>query len=317
MSEAVIEKPPAPRLTAMDRLKRNPVVLKELRARMRGSRAFILLTVYVLLLSMMVGFVYLAFTSSTQSANSVSQRQVFGKTIFGMVVWVQLMVVSFVSPALTAGSISSERERQTYDLLRTTLLPARALVLGKFLSGLTFILLLLFAGLPIQSLAFLIGGVAPEEMTIGTLILVVTAITFCAVGIFCSSFLARTLASTVMAYAFAILLVFGLPMLALLLLTLFGAVLGNTMASGAPSALVEAALLLGGWLLVSVNPMGTAITSEIVLLEEQSAWLFTIPLSGGQSVTLPSPWIPYTFLYLMLSLALLFLSIQFVKRKER
>lgn len=296
-------------------LRRNPVMLKELRARMRGKRAFWLLTIYLGLLSVLVSIIYIAYLSASgQPFASADQRQVVGKAIFGAVVWLELLVVSFVAPALTAGGISSEREHQTYDLLRTTLLPARSLVLGKFLSGLVFILLLLFAALPLHSLAYLIGGVSSQELWIAALVLVVTASAFCAAGIFFSSLVARTLVSTVLAYGVAIMLVFGLPLLALILAGLVSSAVGGF---GQLGPLWEILVILGGWLLVSINPLATAIFTELILLEEQSLFLFHLPVSGAATLTLPSPWLPYVLIYLLLSVILLRLSVQRVKRAEK
>lgn len=316
MSESAIDTAnPKLRFSLGEKLRKNPVVVKEMRARMRGNRAFILLTIYLGILSLLVALVYFAFTQSASAVNSVNERQIFGKTIFGIVVFMQLLTISFVSPALTAGAISSEREHQTYDLLRTTLLSGRSLVWGKFFSGLLFVLLMLFAALPLQSLAFLFGGVAAEEFIIATILLIVSAIAFCAAGVFFSSFIRRTLISTVLAYGFAIVLVFGLPMFLFLVLGLFNAFLGG-MGSQISTA-GEIFLLIGGWLLVSVNPLATAVATEVVLLEEQSAFLFTLPLPSGVSVTLISPWIPYVIFYLIVSLVLLWLSVRFVRRVEK
>jgi ABC-2 type transport system permease protein len=298
----------------MERLRQNPVILKEMRARMRGNRAFVLITVYLLALSLAVGSVYLLLSLSNTRTPSAADRQVFGKLIFGMVIWMQLMTASFIAPALTAGAISSEREHQTYDLLRTTLLPARSLVLGKFFSSLLFIFLLLFAALPLDSLAFLIGGVAPEELAIGTLLLIVTSITFCAVGVFFSSFVKRTLISTVLAYAFATILVFGLPLFLVMLLSMFSSLFSGIPGTVTPT--VQAFLVVIGWILVSVNPMATVIASEIVLIQEQSVFLFKLPLNG-LTITLVSPWFPYVCFYLLVSLVLLAQSIRFVKRVEK
>ncbi len=295
-------------------LARNPVVIKELRGRMRGNRAMILLTLYLLLLSLVLSLIYLAYRASTMTPGSVSDRQILGKMLFATTVWLELLTVSFVAPALTAGGISSERERQTYDLLRTTLLPARSLVMGKFFAGLSFLLLLLVATLPLQSLAFLFGGVALEEVLIATVLLLVTAITFCAVGIFVSSLLSRTLVSTVLGYAFTILMVFGLPAL----MFIGGLVLGGlTTSMNQPLGPVQEIMLAyGGWILISTNPLSTALATELILLEEQSIWTISLPLNQV-TVTMISPWIPFTIFFLIFSAILLALSVAAVRRAER
>ena len=189
------------------------------------------------------------------------------------------------------------------------------MVLGKFSSGLLFVLLMLFAALTLQSLAFLFGGVAVEEFIIATILLIVSAIAFCAAGVFFSSFIKRTLISTVLAYAFAIILVFGFPMLLLLVFGLLDALFGGF--GSQLSAGGEIFLFVGRWLLVSMNPLATAVATEAILLEEQSAFLFSLPLPSGITVTLISPWIPYVIIFLILSLVLLWLSIRFVRRVEK
>ncbi|HMA08216.1 MAG TPA: ABC transporter permease subunit, partial [Ramlibacter sp.] len=151
----------------LQRLAENPVVRKELRGRMRGKQAFLLLTGYLVLISLVIGMVYAGLSSSLPySGNDIQARQTAGKVIFGTVVLLELFLISFIGPALTSGAISSEREHQTFDLLRTTTLPARSLVMGKLIASLAYLLLLIFAALPIESLAFLLGGVGLVEIVI-------------------------------------------------------------------------------------------------------------------------------------------------------
>ncbi len=306
----------APGMSLAERLRSNPVIVKELRGRMRGFRAFLVLTLYLLALGGLVGLVYLLALASNTPTGSADLRQSMGKIIFGLVVMQELMAACFIAPGLTAGAISSERERQTFDLLRTTLLPARSVVLGKFMAAFFYLLLLIFAALPIQSLAFLFGGVSLEEVGIAALMLVVTAMTFCSVGLFFSSMLSRTLVSTVLAYAFAILWVFGLPFI----LSLFSGLLGTFFTNTSPlfgSLAFQKVIFTGGWLLISLNPLGAAVVSEVVLLTENSLFLFNMPLPNGGSLSLISPWIIYVIISLLASLLLLWLSVRHVRRAEK
>ncbi len=298
----------------------NPVVLKELRSRMRGGRAFILITAYLVLLGGLVSFLFLGFYTSSRSPGSISNiTQTMGKTVFGVVVGMELMMVCFVAPALTAGAISAERERQTYDLLRTTLLRGRALVFGKLVSALSFLLLLLVVAFPLQSLAFLFGGVAIEEVLIAFLILVITAITFSAIGLFISSFTKRILASTVISYVVANIVLFGIPIIIYLSLAFLGSFAFGSYINltNTQELILEIGLLTIGWFFVSVNPLATAIATEIILIEEQSAFYMTIPLSNGWNFPIVSPWIGYVIFYLILSAMLILLSVRFVRQVEK
>ena len=314
--------PPAPEAAAprADRLRalrvlltRNPVVLKELRGRMRGPRAFIVLTLYLLLMSGFVTLLYLVYTASVNSAVSGNSGQLVGKFVFGAVVGIELLLVCFIAPAFTAGAISGERERQTYDLLRTTLLPAQALVLGKLASALSYVLLLLVAAFPLQSLAFLLGGVGPQEVVIATLLLVATAFLFGTSGIFFSSLMRRTLGSTVVTYAFALMATLGLPLILVAVVPLGTALINNA----APGPAVETALIFVFAILIATNPIATAVTTEILLVSQQSAFFFTLPLSNGTNLTLISPWLPYIIFCAILGSFMTIAGIFAVRRAER
>ena len=316
MTETAI---PTPRQSALSslwkKLSDNPVVLKELRSRMRGNRAFIILTIYLALISGIVGLVYLTFVASNSTGFNPDTRQILGKTIFGLVVMAQLGMISFVAPGLTAGAISSERERQTFDLLRTTLLPGRSLVRGKLLSALIYLFLLLFAALPLQSIAYLFGGVELGEFLISTLMLIVTTLAFCTAGLFFSSIVKRTLPSTVLAYAFSNMLLFGLPFLVLTMMTLLIPLIEQAVFSGS-NEIAEVFFLVIAWLLISVNPFLTAVVSEVFLIEEGALFFSMQSVGPISNFPVPSPWIIYCIIFIVVSFLLYQFSVSTVNRKE-
>ncbi len=318
MAEAAVPVPTTaapvrPRRSLRAWLTRNPVVLKELRGRMRGPRAFVVLTTYLLLMSGFVTLLYVVYVASSNNVYSAPSSQLIGKFVFGSVVGIELLLVCFIAPAFTAGAISGEREHQTFDLLRTTLLSASQLVLGKLASALSYILLLLLAALPLQSLAFLLGGVSPEEVLIATVLLVATAFLFGTSGVFFSSFMRRTLASTVLTYAFALMATLGFPLILLALVPMSSFLFYNT----SPGPITEALLILGFWVLISTNPIGTAIATEYLLVEEQTALIYQWPLQSGATLPIISPWLPFVIFCFVLGSAMILASILAVRRTER
>jgi ABC-type transport system involved in multi-copper enzyme maturation permease subunit len=288
----------------------NPVIMKELRSRMRGRRAFILLTAYLALISLFIGMIYIFLSDvSSFAATDPDFRQNVGKGLFSTVVLLELLLVSFIGPALTAGSITSEREHQTFDLLRTSLLSARDLVLGKLGSSFFYLFLLILTALPIESLAFLLGGVGFAEMLISSLMLVVTAISFCTLGLFFSSIMKRTLAATVSSYV-AILL----SILTLAVIFFLGTFLDSTSSINIITETILTSIL---WLLISTNPLLTAVFSEMILVDEQNLFYTSNSLFGNHIPYLPSPWIIYVIVYLIVTILLVYLSIRFVERPDR
>lgn len=320
MAEAAVPAPtPPPAAPARPRrslgawLTGNPVVLKELRGRMRGPRAFVVLTTYLLLMSGFVTLLYVVYVASTNDVYSAPSGQLIGKFVFGSVVGIELLLVCFIAPAFTAGAISGEREHQTFDLLRTTLLSASQLVLGKLASALSYILLLLLAALPLQSLAFLLGGVSPEEVVIATLLLVATAFLFATSGVFFSSFMRRTLASTVLTYAFALLATLGLPLILLALVPMGSLLFYNS----SPGPITEALFILGFWALIATNPIGTAVATEMLLVAEQTALIYNVPLQSGATLPVISPWLPFCIFCFIAGSAMILASILAVRRSEK
>lgn len=306
---------PKPRRLIINPLSSNPVVLKELRGRMRGARAFVVITVYLALMSGFTTLLYV-INASVRDFYGQTSSGVIGRTLFTGIVGIELFLVTFIAPAFTAGAISGERERQTYDLLRTTLLPSRSFVVGKMISALAYIMLLLIAAIPLQSIAFLFGGVTEAEVILAFVILAVTSITLGAVGLYFSARTPRTLTANVMTYGTALVITIGVPLVAWVVSYILAPWLNANGFASLPFPVQAAAtyLLL---FIYSTNPLMTAFLTREFLLNNQAVGVFQqqfITTSGNYTLTLVSPWIIFTVLYLLLALVLLVLTVRRVRR---
>ena len=101
------------------RLGINPIIVKELRSRMRGARAFAVLTGTLLLLATVSYALYRIVLAATRYSSSPLSPQI-GQSLFAGLAFLELMMVCFVTPAVTAGAISSEQEKLTYEMLLAT-----------------------------------------------------------------------------------------------------------------------------------------------------------------------------------------------------
>jgi ABC-type transport system involved in multi-copper enzyme maturation permease subunit len=280
-------------------LTENPVALKELRSRMRGRRAFLVLSVYLGLMAVFIWFVYLFYYQAANNTFGPAPNQA-GKVVFTAVLGIQAFLIVFIGPAFTAGAISGEKERQTYDLLRTTLLPAGALVRGKLISALSYVFLLVLAAIPLQSVAFLLGGVALVELLISQAVILVAAVTYALLGLFASSLMRSTLAASVTTYALAIFFILGIP---LLIGSIIGFVVAAANTPSAPSWLEPMMLLVGWYGILPTNLPATLVASELILLEEGTLWYFSQTVNG-YTIYLLSPWYLFLALYTVLSILL-------------
>jgi ABC-type transport system involved in multi-copper enzyme maturation permease subunit len=281
----------------------NPVTVKELRGRMRGRKAFIILTIHLTVMSGIITLIYFAFASASSNPYGPQPTDA-GKAVFGAVVLIQAIMVLFMGPGATAGAISGEKERQTYDILRTTLLTAEEFVSGKLLSALSYVFLLVIASIPLQSIALLLGGVALSELIIAQLLIIVSAVAYALFGLYASSILKSTLAASVATYGTAIFFTLGIPGL-LLLTTIFSDAFRSWWAEVILSYILNS--------LVSLNLPATLIMSEIILLEENSLWGFS-ESAGGFTYYIFSPWYINLFIFSLLAFIIYKLTVRRVRR---
>lgn len=189
----------------------NPMLTKELRSRMRGWKSPLTIAAYLLVLGG-VGCAYYLLQSYQARYSGLGPQ--IGLQLFAVLSVFQLLLVAFITPALTVGAISGERERQTFDLLLCTRLTPWAIVFGKLFSGMAYSLLLLVAGLPLLSIVFLLGGISLSNLALTFLVLAMNAITFAVIGLFCSALFRRTQVSTIVAYGAVFFLLIGASIVA-------------------------------------------------------------------------------------------------------
>jgi ABC-type transport system involved in multi-copper enzyme maturation permease subunit len=190
------------------------ISVKELRGRMRGRRAFIIVTLYVLLLAVFAWMLQQITEADIAGLGSYGTQATYasatvGRGIFVGLLLAQTLMVAVLAPAATAGAISSEREHQTLDLLAVTPISSFAIVLGKLLSALAWVFVLVLASIPVTALVFVFGGVGPDDVVRGYAVLFATVLGLGSIGIFFSALTRRTGASTGLTFVTTIALTIG------------------------------------------------------------------------------------------------------------
>jgi ABC-type transport system involved in multi-copper enzyme maturation permease subunit len=183
------------------RLVDNPLILKDGVSRMRSWRAPVVLTIYLGLLGTF-GYTWFVLATLYQPNDRAGSAQI-GAQVFSALAYIQISLVSLFAPALAAGAISGERERQTFDVLLVSRMTALGIVWGKLVASVAFMLLLILAALPLFAAVFLFGGIDFQQFVITQLLTVTTAVSLGAVSLFLSALFRRTLASTVVSYGVA------------------------------------------------------------------------------------------------------------------
>jgi ABC-type transport system involved in multi-copper enzyme maturation permease subunit len=189
-------------------LARNPIVEKEYRTRMRTWRSSCALMACVLIVGG-IGWLIFALISGITARYGQSNAVNYGLVLFIVLLFFQEAVLTFITPALTAGAITGERERQTLDLLLCAPISAVGLLWGKLVGSMAYVVLVLLVLAPVFSLTLLFGGVALHQIVIGLAVTLVSALTIASVGLFFSTVFRRTIPAMVLAYIATFVLVVG------------------------------------------------------------------------------------------------------------
>ena len=267
----------------------NPILIKEMRTRMRGTRAFLVLTGYVLTLSVIVSLIYIVLHKNAPTT-VVNQA---GSVLTPVLIYVQMGLICLIAPTFAASAISSEREQQTFDLLVASLARPSTILFGKLGAALSYLFLTLFGSLPLIALTYSLGGVALRDIAIAYLVMVVSGITFCSMSFLWSTLIRRGVLAQLTSLISVIFLVAAMPALAL-----FFSALANNFNQGPSPAFMNAVFLL-----LRTNPFA-AIASQIPGIPiPPYIWLNSVPV-----------WVTQVIFYLLLTALSLMLSLKRLQR---
>ena len=182
----------------------NPMVRKELRQRMRERRAWLLPTLYLLVLGAVVIVFYMTVTARRGAFGMVVQGSALGQGIFLAVAYAQLSLLLLVAPVFSAGAVTIEKEQRTLAGLLTSLLSPADIWWGKLAAALLYQGLLLAAGLPVLALTLAFGGIGPRELGIALASTVIVVAAVSAAGLYFSCFFRRSVHATSVTYAFIV-----------------------------------------------------------------------------------------------------------------
>ena len=188
-------------------MKINPVYRQETKVSARSFRLPLVILVCNSVLAL-AGLLDMYFMVSQVKATAEIQYSGF-LSLYLFVAAIEFTMLLLIVPALTAGSISGERERQTLNLLLTTPMTAGDIVAGKLTASLSTVFLLIISSFPILSLVFIYGGVSEFDLVFLFAYYVITALFSGSLGIMLSALFKKTSTSTAVSYVVLLLLTAG------------------------------------------------------------------------------------------------------------
>ena len=188
-------------------MKMNPVYKREMMVSSRSMRMPLIITVFngilavVALLNMYSNVVQVRLTADVQYSSFLD--------LYEFVATIEFVMLMFIMPAITSGTISGERERRTLDLMLTTGLNSWEIVSGKLGAALVTMFLVIVSSFPVFALVFVYGGITGRDVLFMLLCFVTSALFAGSLGICCSSLFKRSTVATVAAYGVLALAVAG------------------------------------------------------------------------------------------------------------
>lgn len=233
----------------------NPVFSREMKVGARSIRLPLVIFLFngilclVTLLNMFSAVEQVRTTAAIQYSSFMN--------MYEFVTAIEFILLMFIVPAVTASSISGERERQTLDLMLTTQMTAFQVVTGKLMSALGTLLLLIVSSFPAIAMVFVYGGITWEDALSLFMCYITVAFFAGSLGLCCSAVFKRSTASTVVTYGILAAVVAGTYYINKFSLSLSAMSIKNSVAAFAFGDQAAKAASGGCFYLLLLNPAAT------------------------------------------------------------
>jgi ABC-type transport system involved in multi-copper enzyme maturation permease subunit len=172
----------------------------------RKRLTFILRTLYLFVLTFVLGMVFMEWLSNIGYFSSgfqgirPNQLSQYGDLAFSYFAPLQFGVICFLTPAYVAGCIADEKERKTLEFLFATDLRNREIIFGKLAARVVTLLMYIVAGLPVLSSLMLFGGIDPEMLIGAYAATIITMLGLAALSIYYSTVMRKPRDAIVLTY---------------------------------------------------------------------------------------------------------------------
>ena len=113
---------------------RNPVFSREMKVNSRSVRRPVIILLFNGILSLVTLLNMYSAVAQVRTTAAIQYSSFMD--MYEFVTTIEFILLMFIVPAVTASSISGERERQTLELMLTTQMTAFQVVIGKLMSAL-------------------------------------------------------------------------------------------------------------------------------------------------------------------------------------
>ncbi len=166
-----------------------PLLAKELIEQAARRRTYIMRVIYAgLLYVFLIGPQLNFFRGNSNPLNLLGH----GRELWEALLALQLGGIALFLPALMAGRITQEKERDSLTLLLLTDLSPTQIIVQKYLAGLIPMLTFLLLGLPLAGVAYSFGGFGAREVWWGAMVIGFFCLQVGALALWCSALFRNT-----------------------------------------------------------------------------------------------------------------------------
>ncbi|NLZ80305.1 MAG: ABC transporter permease [Clostridiales bacterium] len=178
--------------------KKNPVYFKESTISVRIIKTSLLITGFNAVLAIISFLVFYSMIYEGKFYGIVQYSSLLN--LYSIMVYIEFAMFILIIPAITASGITGEKERKTFDLLLSSKMKPRDIILGKIESSLNMVRILAFSSFPILTLAMVYGGIRLRDLFFVFIYLIISSFFVGSIGIFFSSISNKTTSATALTY---------------------------------------------------------------------------------------------------------------------
>lgn len=169
----------------------NPILKREFQSAARSSKTCIFAACSVLFLAFIL---YALWPRSGIFADANSNE------LFTIFLGAELTFMLLLTAGFTSSAITSERERNSFAMLQTSLLTPAEILFGKLLGSIGISFVLFFLTIPVASICALSGGISAATLIKALLIVAVSTLVYGLMGLAISSICRKTYAAILLTY---------------------------------------------------------------------------------------------------------------------
>ena len=178
-------------ITSLNKLFSNPILQREFTIGARSWKTIVGAALTVLTLGLIL-FLLWPRSGIFSDANS--------NELFTIFLGAELTFMILLTAGFTASAITSERERNTFVMLQTSLLSPGEILAGKLIGTLGISLVLFFVSIPVTALCALSGGISLSALGKALTIVAMSTVVYGLFGLAVSSLCQRSYAALLATY---------------------------------------------------------------------------------------------------------------------